>query len=324
MLTFIADLHLSLNNRINDFKKVLMEQVLPEANNSSKFYILGDVFHDRRPHPVEMNIFREFIAKVNVPTLIITGNHDENLNASTIDEFQFWDCYPRIEVLKPPIIDIVNDVVLYLDHAQYEGAKLGPSNLNLNIREAKKLKNLPTIIAPEDPQSRKFDFYVFGHVHKAQMLRTSPPTLYVGSIERIDFAERNEDKFMFQIDEKTKKYGYKKLDIRPMYQLEIELANIDKYNFKSAFEPFIKNAILKVVIEGTKEQITKFNEAPLLECLREGYKYSIAYNIVRENRIRTKTISEEKTSIECFKDFAKSKNFTEVEIVKGIEIINEC
>jgi hypothetical protein len=129
---------------------------------------------------------------------------------------------------------------------------------------------------------------------------------------------------MFQIDEKTKKYGYKKLDIRPMYQLGIELASIDKCDFKLAFVPFIKNAILKIVIEGTKEQISKFNEAPLLECLRDSYKYSISYNIVRDSKVNSKVISEEKTSIECFKDFAKFRNFSEIEITKGIGIINEC
>jgi DNA repair exonuclease SbcCD nuclease subunit len=281
MLTFVADLHLSLNNRIDDFKKVLMEQILPEANKSTKFYILGDIFHDRRPHPVEMNIFREFIAKINVPTLIITGNHDENLNASTIDEFQFWDTYPRTEVLKPPIIDIVDNVVLYLDHAQYEGAKLGPSNLNLNIKEAKKLKNLPTMVAPEDPQSRVIDFYVFGHIHKAQILRSTPPTLYVGSIERIDFAERNEEKFMFQIDEKTKKYGYRKLHTRFMTQIDLDLNKNE-----GMFTEYVTNAIVKVVITGTKEQIAKFNEAALLECLKTSYKFSIVYNVVRAKRVR--------------------------------------
>jgi DNA repair exonuclease SbcCD nuclease subunit len=318
MLTFIADLHLSLNNRIWDFKKVLMEQILPEANKSTKFYILGDIFHDRRPHPVELNIFRDFISQIKVPTNIISGNHDENLDATTIDEFTYYDT--NVQVYRPPLIELCEGLILYLDHAQYEGAKLGPSNLNLNIREAKKLKNLPVTTENNLP----IDFYVFGHIHKAQILRNSPPTLYVGSIERIDFAERNEDKFMFQIDEKTKKYGYKKLDIRPMYQLGIELASIDKCDFKLAFVPFIKNAILKIVIEGTKEQISKFNEAPLLECLRDSYKYSISYNIVRDSKVNSKVISEEKTSIECFKDFAKFRNFSEIEITKGIGIINEC
>ncbi len=322
MLTFIADLHLSLNNRLNDFKKVLMEQVLPEANRSSKFYILGDIFHDRRPHPIELNIFRDFISQVTTPTTIIVGNHDENIDATTIDEFFYWETTRApIEICKPPYVDIYENVILYLDHAQYEGAKLGPSNLSLNIREAKKLVNLPLKISSDD--LRPIDFYVFGHVHKAQILRKNPPTLYVGSIEHIDFAERNEDKFMFQIDEKTKKYGYKKLNVRPMYQIELDLPIVNEGGFEFFIKPKIKDAIVRVSLNGTKEQITKFNEAPLLESLKESHKFSIVYNISKEKRVHVQAISEEKSTIECFKDYAKLKNFTERETNLGIEIINE-
>lgn len=314
MITFVADLHLSLNNRINDFEKVLIEQVLPTANQSIKFYIVGDIFHDRRPHPVEMNIFRHFISQVKVPTIIVLGNHDENLSASTLDEFKYWNT--NIRVIQPPFIETVGKVTIYLDHAQYEGAKLGPSNLNLNIKEAKKIKNLPTSV-----DGRTIDYYVFGHVHKAQMLRENPPTLYVGSIEHIDFAERNEDKFMFQIDEATKKYGYKKLETRPMYQLKVELPTSGVFKFST--QP-VRNAIVKVVVEGTKEQLTKFNEALLLEYLKESYKFSIVYNVIKENKVTSTFISEEKTIVECFKDFANLKKFTAMEIQKGIAIINEC
>ena len=43
MITVCSDLHLSLNNRIEDFKSVLMNQILEEANKSELFIILGDI-----------------------------------------------------------------------------------------------------------------------------------------------------------------------------------------------------------------------------------------------------------------------------------------
>jgi len=311
MITCISDLHLSIHNRIDDFKRVLMEQVLPEANKSTKFYILGDIYHDRRPHPLEMNIFREFISKIKVPTVIVVGNHDTNVTATTLDEFIYYNEYVRI--LKPPVIDICEGVILYLDHDLIEGAKLGPSNINLNIKGSKQLKDLP-----KKDNGKPIDFYLFGHVHKAQIVRKDPPTLYIGSIERIDFAERNEDKFMFQINEKTKKYGYKKLNIRKMIQIDYDLSdNV------TALPDDLKDAIVKVIIKGAKDKIRLFNEGELLESLKPSFKFSISYNVVRENKVSSQAISEERTSAECFKNFAKLKKFTEVEVEKGMDIINE-
>jgi len=316
VITFIADLHLSINNRLDDFKKVLIEQIVPEANKSKKFYILGDIYHDRRPHPLEMNVFRDFLLLLKIPTLIIVGNHDKNLTSSTIDEILKWNL-PNLTVQYPPYVDECEGLTLYLDHDMIEGAKLGPSNISLDVKGARKVSQLPKTFEGHDG-IKKIDFYLFGHIHKAQIINKEPLVLYVGSIDHIDFAERNEDKFLFQIDETTKKYGYKKLITRPMIQIELDLGK-EEYMFTAD----TTDAIVKVVVTGTKAQIGKFNEGPIREACKNSLRYSLLYRIIRENIIRSESVNESKNSKECFKEYAKLNQFSEEEVRRGMEILGE-
>ncbi|MEO0406875.1 MAG: exonuclease subunit SbcD [Cyanobacteria bacterium P01_A01_bin.135] len=45
-----------------------------------------------------------------------------------------------------------------------------------------------------------FDYVALGHVHRHQVLCESPPVVYAGSIERVDFSEEKEDKGFVRVD----------------------------------------------------------------------------------------------------------------------------
>jgi DNA repair exonuclease SbcCD nuclease subunit len=256
-----------------------------------------------------MNIFRDFITQVKTETIIIIGNHDRNLEASTLDELSKYNI-SHVKVYYPPFILDFKGLKLYLDHDMIEGAVLGPSNLSIDVKKAKKVKDLP-----------KADMYLFGHVHKPQIIRKDPPIFYVGSIERIDFAERNEDKFIVKIDTEKKIFGYKKLKIRPMYQITLDLS--DEKTLNGLVPTQVKDAIVKIVIKGTDLQIKKYNEANLRDSLKVVYKYTVKYEIVKNGIVRNSNISEDKSTITCFNEYAKVNNFDSNTINKGIEIINE-
>lgn len=80
-----------------------------------------------------------------------------------------------------------------------------------------------------------FDYVALGHLHRHQNLNQSgtPAIVYAGSIERVDFGERNEEKgFCSIVIEKTAQcttkktsFTFIKLPTRPMYQIEITITN---------------------------------------------------------------------------------------------------
>ncbi len=309
MITNAADLHIDINNRPDDKIKAL-DQVATISNEGELLLIEGDIYHSRRPTPTEQNIFRDFLLKLKVPTIIGIGNHDENLGASTLDEFLKFP-HENIKLVRLPYIVEHKGIKVYMDHCTVEGAKLGPADLMVDIKEAIPIKKL---------LENNCDFYAFGHIHKAQMLKKSPPMFYTGSIERVDFAERNEDKFVFVIESKEK-YGYKKLNIRDMIQWDIDLTQPNLKSNELIRKP--DTAIVKVMVKGTKELIAKFNEAPVREELKNSFSYSIQYEVVKTDKTRNEAISELKTVGESLVEYGKQMKLTEGTVQKGLEIINK-
>lgn len=84
------------------------------------------------------------------------------------------------------------------------------------------------MLLPSQLAIKPFDYVALGHLHRHQNLNESgyPSVVYSGSIERIDFGERKEDKgFCFvSIPEKGKAtYEFIKGPMRPFIQIEVKL-----------------------------------------------------------------------------------------------------
>jgi len=89
-----------------------------------------------------------------------------------------------------------------------------------------------------------FDYIALGHVHKPQKIKEN--AFYPGSIERLTFAEENEDKFFIigEIENGRVKVEWRKLDCRPMKTIGI----IDIRGSSSPYSDII-NEIDSVKIE---------------------------------------------------------------------------
>lgn len=84
------------------------------------------------------------------------------------------------------------------------------------------------MLMPSQLALKPFDYVALGHLHRHQNLNESgyPAVVYSGSIERIDFGERKEEKgfCLVSISEKDKTtYEFIPVPIRPFIQIEVTL-----------------------------------------------------------------------------------------------------
>lgn len=73
-----------------------------------------------------------------------------------------------------------------LAHLSIEGARLGS--------EQSIMLGQDLVLDTDELHVRAFDYVALGHIHQHQQITARPPTVYAGSLERIDFGEEKEDK----------------------------------------------------------------------------------------------------------------------------------
>lgn len=111
------------------------------------------------------------------------------------------------------------------------------------------------LLLPSQLALKPLDYVALGHLHRYQNLHENshPAIVYAGSIERVDFGERKEDKgfCLVTIHDKTKTtHEFIKTPMRPFLQIEVKLndAEIQTEQILTQLKKFdIKNAVVKIV-----------------------------------------------------------------------------
>ena len=111
------------------------------------------------------------------------------------------------------------------------------------------------IFLPSQLGIKPFDYVALGHLHRFQNLNPDnrPPIVYSGSIERIDFGERKEEKgfCLVTISNKYKTtLEFIETPTRPFIQIEVFLNNMDNQTeqiIEKVATYNIKNCILKIL-----------------------------------------------------------------------------
>lgn len=122
------------------------------------------------------------------------------------------------------------------------------------------------IFLPSQLAIEPFDYVGLGHLHRYQNLnpRGYPAIIYSGSLERIDFGERKEEKgfCLITIEEKGKaSHRFIKTPVRPFLQIEIQLSpeqNQTEEIQKKLLEYELKDAIIKILYHleaGMKDEV---------------------------------------------------------------------
>ncbi len=134
-----------------------------------------------------------------------------------------------------------------------------------------------------------FDYVALGHLHRYQNLNPDghPAVVYSGSIERVDFGERKEEKSFCHVtikidDDGTKKCSHiiQKLPTRSMIQIDVELkpeGNQTSQILEQISKKNIDDAIIKIVYHISAGQTDKID---LLEIERACSKAKYVAGII--------------------------------------------
>ncbi|GAG45299.1 unnamed protein product, partial [marine sediment metagenome] len=77
-------------------------------------------------------------------------------------------------------------------HVWVSGAQVGSERLMTIGQEH--------VLLPSNVAHPAFDYIALGHIHRHQVLSNNPPTVYSGSLERLDFGEEEDEKGFYLVE----------------------------------------------------------------------------------------------------------------------------
>lgn len=288
----IADIHIRNWKRHKEFKEVFKKlyAAVDELPPNSIVTIGGDIVHaktDMSPELIQMvtNLFEELASRV--PTIVICGNHDTNLNNNN-----------RLDALTPIVEASNNPNLFYLrDSGLYEIGDIAISVMSLldpkdqyvtmdKIPQDKGYKQILAMYHGTIANSKVdsglvlshrlewdtfagFDAVLLGDIHKRQILSKEDPYIfYPGSLVQQNFGESFEG------------HGYALLDIRQPKKIDCEYYDIpNEYGYYTAD---IKDGILPdnlPITSKTSVRLRTTNTTPaqlktILATIRKKYRNS--------------------------------------------------
>jgi DNA repair protein SbcD/Mre11 len=170
-----------------------------------------------------------------------------------------------------------------------------------------------------------FDYVALGHIHKQQVLKQSPPVIYAGSPERLDFSEEDDEKGFYIVDitqdssnnQRSVNYTFHPLEARRFLSLNVSIKPEDTdptstiLNTIESQKEKVQNAVVRVAIDMPASAQGLIRENELKEALSEAYHATIAREIKDNARIRLGTLTgSELTPLEALKAWLETKKTT--------------
>ncbi len=167
-----------------------------------------------------------------------------------------------------------------------------------------------------------FDYIALGHIHKHQVMSSSPPVAYSGSLERLDFSDEEDNKGFYVVEiNRDGETGKKQVsfDFHPVSgrrflttNLEIEPQDPDPTSTvlraMAEREDKIKDAIVRLNISLPAEIEVQLRDNDIRNAVKDAHHLTIAKDIKRESRLRLgKWTAEEITPLDALKTYLESK-----------------
>ena len=219
-------------------------------------------------------------------------------------------------------------------HVWVSGAKVGSERLMTIGQEH--------VLLVSNVAYPAFDYIALGHIHKHQVLSNSPPVVYPGSLERLDFSEEEDDKGFYLVEiEPDKETGKRRVSLdfhqvtgRRFVTINIDIEPQDTDPTSTVLkaiaeqEDKVRDAIVRLQISLPGQIEGQLRDNDISNAVKEAHYFTIAKDIKRETRLRLgKWTAEELTPLEALKAYLESKRVsperTKILLEYGERLIQE-
>lgn len=328
-----------VNTRLLDRLAHIKKSVDYTIKYSIPYWIcLGDVFDKINPPEFLRKAFFEIITpliKNRIKIKIVIGNHDTDYKIHS-----FMADAELLSVLKEDIIQIISEPTkMVLDEVD---CLFLPFNTDENISaELAKAKGVIVfghfgvdgalvsgneyVLSKGVKQSTleipRFSY--LAHYHKPQ--KTSK-WMYLGSIAKVDFGERNDKKGFVHLIAGPDNIKHKFIDVKDRIFLQHEIIESDDPEFKKLLTwSDIEGYIVKLIFIGEEDWYLRFNMSEIRsKILKTGkaHKLFIEHKTIYESRVRVPEIDTSSSWNDGIDVYCKREKMLELAKI-GKEILNE-
>jgi len=306
----VADIHIRNFKRHKEYRQVFRKlyKDAKQLPKNSLIYVAGDIVHtktDISPELVELT--SEFFRKLADirPTIVITGNHDANLNNSSrldaltpiIDNLN----HPNLHYLKDSgiyrvcdidfiVMSVFNEPKDFPDARKATGIKIGLHHGPVH----NSVTDIGYIVNNESLKQSVFtgcDLVMLGDIHKRQYLNENKTVAYAGSLIQQNFGETFEN------------HGYMLWDMETKTAEFVDIANDYGYYTVEMVDGILPNIDNIPKYPRLRLKTTNTTQAEVKQAIVEIKKKSKVQDVIVIKTDRLANISNNsKSAIEITKD----------------------
>jgi exonuclease SbcD len=197
-------------------------------------------------------------------------------------------------------------------------AHLSLTNATLSSEQAMILSQEP-LLAPSELAKPVFDYVALGHIHKNQVLAYSPPLVYSGSLQRLDFSDEEDPKGFYSVKIISKgkvDFEFHPVKARPFKTIRVDISPQELDPMVTIRQAIAKRrteiarAIVRIQIRIPQSNEGLIQEAEIYQALKEAQYVSIVKEVTKEPLLRLKETSvKELTPLEALDAYLKLKQF---------------
>ena len=352
----LSDLH--IGKRVNEFsmindQKYILEQILNIIANEeiNAVIVSGDVYDKSIPAVEAVTVFDDFLTELatkDIPTLIISGNHDSperlgfgskimqnngvhiysvfdgELHKLKIDDVNFY----MLPFVKPIMVRrFYPEVETYEDAVRtiIENTDIDKSQKNVILSHQFITKTgAETMRSDSESVSDDFDYTALGHIHRPQSL--SEKVRYCGSPLKYSFSEAKYDKTVTIVD--ADDFSVQTIPLKPLHDMRMIKGSIENILSKEVINAADSDDYLHITLTD------KDNIIDAMDKVRSAYPNVMQLEFERDMKGNTKGVYEAtgvgtKPDNELFYDFYKLQNGVEIDSEKAelvdsiLEEVNE-
>ena len=276
---------------------------------------VSHVYVGNRPDIYRIPTKRGFVQVVALPwprrSTLLSREEAKNLSIDQVND--------RLQdIMTRRLLDVISELdpalpAVLACHVAVSTAKPGSERSMVVGRDPVLL--LGTIAQPV------FDYVALGHVHKRQVLSESPPVVYAGSLERLDFGDEDEDKGFYVVDiglgagEKHVTYEFHKVDARRFLTVKVDVDADDLDPTTTVLEAITRHqvemneAVVRIQLSLPSALEASLRDAEIYKALKEAHHVTVGKEVRQETRPRLGDwASEDLTPVEALRIYLETKN----------------